>query len=174
MRAPARFHSDDATWLFFQEGEKSFTRRLLSERHAAISVSAVRLESTLCKVETDDANLLRGCPLPFCGMLKHHQLGTFRCRREGHPLHQFLQAGRGFRGGGGLRRGGLSGSPRERDMGLAERGSGCRRRVGAHQPIGAAILEAHLLQPIEIAQQFLSFRRDARLAGKIVEIFLHG
>ena len=59
-------------------------------------------------------------------------------------------------------------------MGLAEQGSGCRRRVGAHQPIGAAILEAHLLQPIEIAQQFLPFRRDARLAGKIVEIFLHG
>jgi hypothetical protein len=29
------------------------------------------------------------------------------------------------------------------------------------------------LQPIEIAQQFLPFRRDARLAGKIVEIFLH-
>ncbi len=59
-------------------------------------------------------------------------------------------------------------------MGLAEQGSGCRRRVGAHQPIGAAILEAHLLQPIEIAQQFFPFRRDARLAGKIVEIFLHG
>ena len=51
-------------------------------------------------------------------------------------------------------------------MGLAEQRSGCRRRVGAHQPIGAAILEAHLLQTIEIAQQYLPFRRDARLAGK--------
>ena len=30
------------------------------------------------------------------------------------------------------------------------------------------------MQPIEIAQQFLPFRRDGRLAGKIVEIFLHG
>ena len=58
-------------------------------------------------------------------------------------------------------------------MGLAEQRSGCRRRVGAHQPIGAAILEAHLLQTIEIAQQYLPFRRDARLNGKIVEIFLH-
>ena len=59
-------------------------------------------------------------------------------------------------------------------MGLAEQRSDCRRRVGAHQPIGAAILEAQLLQTIEIAQQYLPFRRDARLAGKVVEIFLHG
>jgi hypothetical protein len=36
-------------------------------------------------------------------------------------------------------------------MGLAEQGSGCRRRVGAHQPIGNAILEAHLLQRIHPA-----------------------
>ena len=56
-------------------------------------------------------------------------------------------------------------------MGLAEQSGDRLRRVGAHQPIGAAILEAHLLQPIEITQQLLPFRRDARLAGKIVEIF---
>jgi hypothetical protein len=59
-------------------------------------------------------------------------------------------------------------------MGLAEQRSDCRRRIGAHQPIGAAMLEAHLLQPIEMAQQLLPLRRDARLDGKIVEIFLHG
>ena len=67
----------------------------------------------------------------------------------------------------------MSRARRQRDMGLAVQGGDCRARVGAHQPIGAAILEAHLLQPIEIAQQLLPFRRDARLAGKIVEIFLH-
>jgi hypothetical protein len=37
-------------------------------------------------------------------------------------------------------------------MGLAEQRSDCLRRVGAHHPIGATILEAHLLQTIEIAQ----------------------
>ncbi len=82
--------------------------------------------------------------------------------RVGRPRH----FGADFVGGRGLRRGGLSGSRRQRDMGLAE-GGDCPRRVVAHHPIGAAILEAHLLPPIEIAQQFRPFRRDARGAGKI-------
>jgi hypothetical protein len=40
----------------------------------------------------------------------------------------------------------LSGARRQRDMGLAEQRGDCLRRVGAHQPIVAALLEAHLLQ----------------------------
>ncbi len=58
----------------------------------------------------------------------------------------------------------MSGAEQHRDI---------RRGVGAHQPIGAAMRESHLLQPIEIAQQLLPFRRDARFAGEIVEMVLH-
>ena len=92
-------------------------------------------------------------------------------KRRGTTLGAALAFWGGFWKGLGLRRGGLSGSRRQRDMGLAEQSGDCPRRVGAQHPIGAAILEARLLQPIEIAQQLLPFRRDARLVGKIVEIF---
>jgi hypothetical protein len=47
------------------------------------------------------------------------------------------------------------------------------RRIRAHQPICAAMLETHILQPVEIAQQFLPFRRGARLTQEVVEMALH-
>jgi len=43
------------------------------------------------------------------------------------------------------------------------------RRIRAHQPICAAMLETHILQPVEIAQQFLPFRRDTRFAQEIID-----
>ena len=58
-------------------------------------------------------------------------------------------------------------------MSGAEQCRDIRRGVGAHQPIGAAMCESYLLQPIEIAQQLPPFWGDARLAREIVEIFLH-
>jgi hypothetical protein len=54
----------------------------------------------------------------------------------------------------------LPGARRQRDMGVTEQGADVSGRVRAHQPIGPAILETHILQPVEIAQQFLPFRRD--------------
>ena len=46
---------------------------------------------------------------------------------------------------------------RQRDMGLTEQGSDCRRRVDAHQLIDAAKVEARVLQPTDSARQFLPF-----------------
>ena len=58
-------------------------------------------------------------------------------------------------------------------MGVTEQGRDVSRRVRAHQPISAAMLETHILQPVEIAQQFLPFRRDTRFAQEIIEMLLH-
>ena len=48
-----------------------------------------------------------------------------------------------------------------------------RRGVGAHEPVGGSVMDAHLLQSVEVAQQLLPFRREAGLAGEVVEKFLH-
>ncbi len=55
--------ADDAARLLREEGENLLTRKLSSERHAAINVGAVRLKGSLCGVETDNANSLHECPL---------------------------------------------------------------------------------------------------------------
>src|SRR5208283_4806718 len=39
---------------------------------------------------------------------------------------------------------------------------------------GVAMLDADLLQTVEIAQQLLPFRRDLRLAHEVLEMLLHG
>jgi len=46
-------------------------------------------------------------------------------------------------------------------MGVTEQGRDVWCRIRAHQPIGAVMLETHILQSVEIAQQFLPFRRGA-------------
>jgi len=63
MRAPTSFHGDNATRLPGKESEDFLSRKLLAERHTAVSAGAVRLKRPLCKVETDDVNLFHGCPL---------------------------------------------------------------------------------------------------------------
>lgn len=45
------------------QSEDFLSRKLLAERHTAVSAGAVRLKRPLCKVETDDVNLFHGCPL---------------------------------------------------------------------------------------------------------------
>ncbi len=70
----------------------------------------------------------------------------------------------------GFRRRSLPGARRQRDLGVTEQGRDVLRCVVAHQPIGAAILDAHMLQPGEIAQQFLPFRRNAGFTREIVEM----
>ena len=67
----------------------------------------------------------------------------------------------------------MSGAGRQRDMGVTEQGRDVWRRIRAHQPIGAAMLETHILQPVEIAQQILPFRRGARFTQEVVEMLLH-
>ena len=62
---------------------------------------------------------------------------------------------------------------RQHDMGVTEQGRDVWRRIRAHQPIGAAMLETHILQPVEIAQQFLPFRRGTRFTQEVVEMLLH-
>ena len=57
--------------------------------------------------------------------------------------------------------------------GAKQRGD-VRRGVGAHQPIGAAMLDADLLQAVEISQQLLPLGRDLRLVHEILEMLLHG
>jgi len=58
-------------------------------------------------------------------------------------------------------------------MGVTEQGRDVWRRIRAHQPIGAAMLERHILQPVEIAQQLLPFRRGTRCTQEVVEMLLH-
>jgi uncharacterized protein Usg len=58
-------------------------------------------------------------------------------------------------------------------MCLAEQGRDVSGRVRAHQPIDAAMLETHILQPVEVAQQFPPFRRDASFTQEVVEMLLH-
>src|SRR3984885_5717465 len=63
MGAPAGLHSHDAARALGQKSENSIARKCLAERHAAVSVGAMRLKAPLCEVETDDANFFHGCPL---------------------------------------------------------------------------------------------------------------
>src|SRR5271170_99326 len=56
---------------------------------------------------------------------------------------------------------GLAGAGRQGDVGAFEK------------PVGGSVVDAHLLQAVEIAQQLLPFRREAGLAGEVVEMLLH-
>src|SRR5271166_2722728 len=68
---------------------------------------------------------------------------------------------------------GLAGAGRQGDMGAFEKPGHVRRGVGAHEPVGGPVVDAHLLQAVEVAQQLLPFRRKAGLAGEVVEVLLH-
>src|SRR5271165_3491150 len=68
---------------------------------------------------------------------------------------------------------GLAGAGRQGDMGAFEKPGPVRRGVGAPEPVGGSIVDAHLLQAVEIAQQLLPVRREAGLAGEVVEMLLH-
>src|SRR5580693_7006881 len=68
---------------------------------------------------------------------------------------------------------GLAGAGRQGDMGAFEKPGHIWRGVGAHEPVGGSVVDAHLLQAVEIAQQLLPFRREAGLAGEVVEMLLH-
>ena len=68
--------------LLGKESENLLTRKLLSERDAAVGAGTVRLKQPLCKVETDDANLSMEA-LSVRGLRKHRHLGASRCRQEG-------------------------------------------------------------------------------------------
>src|SRR3954447_21276552 len=63
VRAPTGFHGDDAARLLGKEAENFLSGKLLAEPNAAVGKSAMRLEGSLCKIETDNANLFHGCPL---------------------------------------------------------------------------------------------------------------
>ena len=58
-------------------------------------------------------------------------------------------------------------------MGAFEKPGHVRRGVGAHEPVGGSVVDAHLLQAVEIAQEVLPFRREAGLAGEVVKMLLH-
>ena len=58
-------------------------------------------------------------------------------------------------------------------MGAFEKPDHVWRGVSAHEPVGGSVVDAHLLQAVEIAQQLLPFRREAGLAGEVVEMLLH-
>src|ERR1700741_4434175 len=58
-------------------------------------------------------------------------------------------------------------------MGVTEQGRDIWRRIRAHQPIGATLRKAHMLQPVEVTQQVLPFRRDARFPREVVEMLLN-
>ena len=75
--------------------------------------------------------------------------------------------------GRGRRRTGLAGAGRQGDMGATEQGCDRRRGVGAHQPVGAAMADAHLGETVEIAQEIFPFRREAGFMQEIVEMLLH-
>ena len=59
-------------------------------------------------------------------------------------------------------------------MGGAEQRRDARGGVGAHQPVGAAVFDAQLLQSVEVAQQLFPFRGDLRLAHQVLDMLLHG
>ena len=90
MRAPTSFHGDNATRLLGKESEDFLSRKLLAERHTAVSAGAVRLKRPLCKVETDDVNLFHGCPLRSWDAQTSPPLAHRDAVRRGHPLHQPL------------------------------------------------------------------------------------
>src|SRR5215213_10046154 len=63
VRAPTGFHGDDAVRLLGKERENFLSGKLFAEPNAAVGKGAMRLEGPLCKIETDNANLLHGCSL---------------------------------------------------------------------------------------------------------------
>src|SRR4051812_32032001 len=63
VRAATGFHGDNAARLLGKEAENFFSGKLLAEPHAAVGKGAMRLEGPLCKIETDNANLVHGCSL---------------------------------------------------------------------------------------------------------------
>ena len=87
-----------------------------------------------------------------------------------------LWAAAAFSGGFGRewrRRTGLAGAGRQGDMGAFEKPGHVWRDVGAHEPVGGSVMDAHLLQAVEIAQQLLPFRNEAGLAREVIEMLLH-
>ena len=71
------------------------------------------------------------------------------------------------------RRSGLTGAGRQGDVGgLEQRGDG-GRCVGAHQPVGAAMADAHFGEAVEVSQEVLPFRNEAGLAQEVIEMLLH-
>src|SRR3954452_14226941 len=63
MRTPTGFQGDDAAGLLGKEAEDFSSGELFAEPNAAVGKGAMRLEGPLCKIETDNANLLHGCSL---------------------------------------------------------------------------------------------------------------
>jgi hypothetical protein len=59
-------------------------------------------------------------------------------------------------------------------MGMPEQLGDRGRGAGAHQPVVAAMADAHLLQLVELAQQRLPLRHDPGVAAKIFQVLLHG
>src|SRR5271166_6436101 len=76
--------------------------------------------------------------------------------------------GRGWR-----RRTGLASARRQGDVGAAEKACDRRGGVGAQQPVGAAMANAYLGEAVESAQEVFPFRREAGVAGEIIEVLLH-
>src|SRR4051794_16874717 len=63
VRAPTGFHGDNAARLLGKEAENFLSGKLFAETNAAVGTGAMRLEGPLCKIKTDNANLVHGCPL---------------------------------------------------------------------------------------------------------------
>src|SRR5919199_7016177 len=63
VRTPAGFQGDDAARLLGKEAENFLSGKLFAEPNAAVGTGAMRLEGPLCKIKTDNANLLHGCSL---------------------------------------------------------------------------------------------------------------
>src|SRR3954452_3863729 len=63
VRAPTGFHGDDAARLRGKEDENFLSGKLFAEPNAAVGKGAMRLERPLCKIKTDNANLVHGCSL---------------------------------------------------------------------------------------------------------------
>src|SRR3954447_3994068 len=63
VRTPTGFQGDDAARLLGKEAENFLSGELFAEPNAAVGKGAMRLEGPLCKIETDNANLLHGCSL---------------------------------------------------------------------------------------------------------------
>src|SRR3954451_9335525 len=63
MRTPTGFQGDNAARLLGKEAKNFFSGELFAEPNAAVGTGAMRLERPLCKIKTDNANLLHGCSL---------------------------------------------------------------------------------------------------------------
>jgi hypothetical protein len=54
----------------------------------------------------------------------------------------------------------VTGARRQGDVSGAEEGRDGGRSVDAHQPIGAAMADAHFCETVEVAQEVLPFRNE--------------